>query len=56
MTNAFKTSVEKPEGKKHFGNAGVDRRIILKWILNKYDMMVRTEFNWMRIGTSGRLF
>jgi hypothetical protein len=29
---------------------GVDRRIILKWILEGWSRRVLTEFMWMRIG------
>jgi hypothetical protein len=29
--------------------------IILKWILERWDGVVRTGFIWLRIGTSGRL-
>jgi hypothetical protein len=34
MRNAYKTFVEKPEGKRQF-NLRVDERIILEWILEK---------------------
>jgi hypothetical protein len=34
MRNACKILVGKPEGKRSLGNSGVDRRIILKLILN----------------------
>jgi hypothetical protein len=27
----------RPEGKRPFGNLGVNRRIILKWILKRWD-------------------
>jgi uncharacterized membrane protein YjdF len=32
---------------------GVDGRIILEWILRKYDGKVWTGFIWLRIGNSG---
>jgi hypothetical protein len=34
-------------------HTGVNVRIILKWILNKEDVMIWNGFNWFRIGTSG---
>jgi hypothetical protein len=33
----------------------VGRRIILKWILERYDGMVWTALIWLRIRTSGEL-
>jgi hypothetical protein len=35
MTNAFKTLVQKAEGRYNLGDMGIDGRIILKWILKK---------------------
>jgi hypothetical protein len=34
---------------------GVDGRIILKGIFEKWDVGVRTESMWLRIGTGGGL-
>jgi hypothetical protein len=47
--------VEKPEGFKlresdHTENIGVDGRIILKWILKKWDRGLWTGLIWLRIG------
>jgi hypothetical protein len=42
----------KPE-RKHLGDLGIDGRIILKLILEKYDVMMSTGLIWLRIGTSG---
>jgi hypothetical protein len=32
---------------------GVDERIMLRWILKKWDVVVWTESIWLRIGTGG---
>jgi hypothetical protein len=47
--------VEKPEGFKfrergHMENIGVDGRIIIKWILKKWDRGLWTGFIRLRIG------
>jgi hypothetical protein len=38
----------------HLGDPGVDGRIILKWISEKWDG-AWTELSWLRIATGGRL-
>jgi hypothetical protein len=35
MRNAYKILVEKPEGKDHLEDLGVDNKITLEWILGK---------------------
>jgi len=45
--------VEKPEGKNHLGDQGIDRRIILRWICRKWNVGVWTGLSWLRIGTDG---
>jgi hypothetical protein len=35
---------------------GVDGRIILGWILRKWDVVVWTGSSWLRIGTGGGYF
>jgi hypothetical protein len=37
----------------HWGDPGVDGRIILRWILMKWDVALWTESSWLRIGTVG---
>ena len=37
----------------HLGDAGVDGRIILKWIFRKWNGGVWTGFIWLRLGTGG---
>jgi hypothetical protein len=34
----------------YLGDLGVDGNIILKWIIEKYDLMVCTELKWLMIG------
>jgi hypothetical protein len=34
-------------------NPGIDRNIIIKWILRKWDMGVRAGSSRLRIGTGG---
>jgi len=37
----------------HWGDPGVDGRIILGWIFGKWDVGVWTGWSWLRIGTGG---
>ena len=37
----------------HLGDPGVDRRIILKWIIRKWDVGEWIGLIWLRIGTGG---
>ena len=37
----------------HWGDQDVDGRIILSWILRKWEGVVGTEWSWLRIGTGG---
>jgi hypothetical protein len=44
--------VAKSEGRNFFKDVGIDRRIILKRFLKKYNGRAWTGFIWLRIGTS----
>jgi hypothetical protein len=46
---------KKLRGQDHLEDLVINRRILIKWILNKYDVRVWTGFNWFVIGTSGGL-
>jgi hypothetical protein len=37
----------------HWGDPGVDGRIIVRWIFRKLEGVVGTEWSWLRIGTGG---
>jgi hypothetical protein len=46
--------VGKPGGEKHhWGDPGVDGRIIIRWIFRKWDVGVWIGLSWFRIGTGG---
>jgi len=45
--------VGKPERKRKSDDLGVDGRIILEWILGKYNEKFWTGCVWLRIATSG---
>jgi hypothetical protein len=48
----YRVLAGKPEGKNHFEDLGVDGRIILRWILRKFEG-AWTGLIWLRIGTGG---
>jgi len=37
----------------HWGDPDLDVRIILRWIFRKWEGVVGSEWNWLRIGTGG---
>ena len=43
--------VAKPEGKRPWGEQEVDGRIILRWIFRTLEVVVRTGWSWLKIGT-----
>jgi hypothetical protein len=53
LRNAYCVSVGRPEGKRPLRRRRSDCRIILEWILGKYDGRLWAGFIWLRIGTSG---
>ena len=51
----YRVLVEKPEGKNHLEDPGVDGKIILKWIFKKLEWGAWTGLIWLRIGIGGGL-
>jgi len=51
--DVYRVLVGNPEGKDHLGDPGVDGRIMLIWILRKWDVGVWTGSICLRIGTGG---
>jgi hypothetical protein len=47
--------VGKQRGKGPLGRRKLDGKIILNWILDRYDRAVWTGFIWLKIDTSGGL-
>jgi hypothetical protein len=54
--NAYRILVGKSEAKRPLGKSIIDERIILRWILKEYGLMVCSGFICIRIGSSGTLF
>jgi hypothetical protein len=51
-----KRPLRRPDGKNHLEDLGVDGRIILKYIFQKWDGEAWTGLLWLRIGTGGRFY
>jgi hypothetical protein len=49
----YRVLVGKPEGKRPWGDTGLDGRIILRRIFRKWDVGVWTGLSWLRVGTGG---
>ena len=43
--------VGKPEGKDHLEDPGIDGKVILRWLIRKWDRGAWTGFIWLRIET-----
>jgi hypothetical protein len=56
MSNSYTIFGRIPEGKNHLRDLGVDERIILKWILEKWYMKIFTRLIWLKTWSNGRLF
>jgi len=54
MRNAYNILAGKPKERGHSKDLGIDRKIILEWILNRV-LRCYTGCIWLRIGTSGGL-
>jgi len=39
----------------HLGQSGFERRLILRWIFRKWNVVVWNVSSWLRIGTLGGL-
>ena len=49
----YRVLVGKPEGKRPWGDLGLDGCIILGWISRRWDVGMWTGLGWPRIGTGG---
>ena len=47
----YRVLVGKPEGKRHWGDLGVDGWIILGWISRRWYVGIWTRLGWPRIQT-----
>jgi len=56
MRNAYRSLFGKPRGNRPHGRLGLDGRIILEWMLEKWMGKFRSRSMWLSIRTSGGLF
>jgi hypothetical protein len=54
--NAFRILVESQKQRNHLEGRNIGARIILKFILERQNGVVRTRLMWLRIGTNGGLW
>jgi hypothetical protein len=53
--NPYKVLLGKSGGKNYYEDLNIGRRIILKWLLEKYDAVLWTAFMRLSIGTRSEL-
>jgi len=53
VRGVYRVLVGKPEGKRHWGDVGVDGWIILQRISRRWDVGIWTGLAWPRIETGG---
>jgi hypothetical protein len=51
----YKVLMGRPEERDHSEDQGIGGSMESEWILGRLAWWVWIEFNWLRIGTSGRL-
>jgi hypothetical protein len=49
----YRVLVGKQRERDQFGDAGIEGRIILRWIFRKWDVGARTTSSYLRTGTGG---
>jgi len=49
----YRVLVGKPEGRKHWGDLGVNGWVILGWSSRRWNVGIWTGLGWPRIGTGG---
>jgi hypothetical protein len=51
--DVYRVLVEKPEGKIHLEDPGVDGRKVKRWFFRNWDVGIWNGSSWIRIGTGG---